>query len=377
VRNLTGHAVALLAAVHATPGLTRVDAARQLGIGTGAMTELVARLAGANLLAEQPAAPRGTRGRPTTELVAHPDGPLVLAAAIFQESWQVDVVALGGQTLASTVERHRAVPGDAVLAAIADTARRFRRRFAGRIQGVGVSAPGTVRDGQVLDAANLGWRDLDLRAIWPRAELFVADNDATLAALAESRRGAAVDAATLLHLQIEGGLGGAVLEQGAVLRGAQGVAGEFGHMPFGDPAVRCPCGAQGCWGTAVDGTALARRLGAPEPRDPVTYGRAVLARAAAGAPDERQAAGLVAQALGRGIAGLVNGLDPDLVTLSGLGLDILAVAPDELAASYVEGLMEFRRARPPEIIAARLREAGPLVGAAEEVWTRVWSRLSV
>jgi predicted NBD/HSP70 family sugar kinase len=377
VTQLTGHAVGLLAAVHAAPGVTRVDAARQLGIGTGAMTELVARLAGAGLLAEQPAAPRGTRGRPTTELVAHSEGPLVLAVAIFQESWQVDVVALGGQTLASTVERHRAQTGEQVLAAIADAVRRFRRRFAGRIHGVGVSAPGTVLGGRVLDAVNLGWRDLDLRAIWPRADLFVADNDATLAALAESRRGAAIGAATLLHLQIEGGLGGAVLEHGAMLRGAQGVAGEFGHMPFGDPTVACPCGARGCWGTAVDGTALARHLGAPQPRDPVTYGRAALERAAAGAPDERRAAGRVARALGQGIAGLVNGLDPDLVTLSGLGADILAVAPDELAVAYRSGLMEFRRTRPPEVIAARLREAGPLVGAAEEVWTRVWPRLSV
>jgi predicted NBD/HSP70 family sugar kinase len=237
--------------------------------------------------------------------------------------------------------------------------------------------PGTVLDGRTLDAVGLGWRGVDLCAIWPRAELFVADNDATLAALAESRRGAATTARVALHLRVEGGLGGAVIEDGRLLAGAHGVGGEFGHMPFGDPAIACPCGAYGCWGTAVDGTALARLIGDRKPRDAVTYGQRILARAAAGEPAELRAVRTVAGVLGSGAAGLVNGLDPDLITLGGLAAEMQLVAPDELHTAFRAGLMEFRRATPPAIVPATLGDAGPLIGAAEQVWNRLWSQLPI
>lgn len=103
---MTTRSVELLRVVHAHPGVTRADAARRLGIGTGAATELVSRLAQAHLLAEAPAAPSGARGRPTTVLVPHPDGPLVVAAEITHEGWRLDVVELGGATLTSVSGTH-------------------------------------------------------------------------------------------------------------------------------------------------------------------------------------------------------------------------------------------------------------------------------
>jgi predicted NBD/HSP70 family sugar kinase len=213
---------------------------------------------------------------------------------------------------------------------------------------------------------------VDLTAIWPGA-VFVAGNDATLAAAAESTRGAATGAAVALHLRIEGGLGGAVVDHGRVMVGARGAGGEFGHMPFGDPAVPCGCGASGCWGTAVDGTALARLLGHPEPPDPVTYARRVIA---ATTEPERAAVRTVATALGRGMAGLVNGLDADLVTLGGLGADLLAAAPAEIEAAYRAGLMSFRRAAPPPVLPAALGADGPRAGAGEEAWSRLLTHLA-
>ena len=361
-------AVALLETVHARPGLTRAAAAQLLGIGTGAATELVARLAERELVAEEPAPPTGSRGRPTRRLTAHPNGPLVVAAAITHESWRVEAVELGGRSVAADGGQPAGRDAAQVLSAMAAAVARLRRRLPGRVRGIGVSVPGTVRDGHTLDASYLGWRDIDLRILWPRAPLFAADNDATLAALAESRRGAAAGAALSLHVRVDAGIGGAVIERGRVLSGATGVAGEFGHMPFGDAGVRCPCGARGCWGTAVDGTALARLLGAPAPRDPVSYSAGVLGRAAAGHAPEAAAIAAVTAELGRGVAGLVNALDPDLVTLGGLAADLAAAAPAELAASYSGGLMSFRRDAATPVIAAELGEAGPRVGAAEQVW---------
>ena len=369
-------AAALLETVHARPGLTRAAAAQLLGIGTGAATELVARLAQRELLAEEPAPPTGSRGRPTRRLTAHPAGPLVLAAAITHEAWRVEAAQLGGGRLAAGGGRNDEHDGPQVLGAMAAAIAQLRARWPGRVRGLGVSVPGTVRDGHTLDASYLGWRDTDLRVLWPGAPLFAADNDASLAALAEARRGAAAGAALSLHVRVDAGLGGAVVEQGRVLRGARGVAGEFGHMPFGDPAVRCPCGALGCWGTAVDGTALARRLGVPPPRDPVTYTAAVLARAAAGHAPEAAAVAAATAELGRGVAGLVNALDPDLVTLGGLAADLAAAAPGELAASYAAGLMSFRRDAATPVIPAGLGDAGPLIGAAEAVWNQLLPALA-
>jgi len=407
---VTTRSTELLRLAHARPGVTRAEAARLLGVGTGAATEIVARLSQLALIAEAPAAPRGTRGRPTTVLVPHPAGPLVLACAITHEAWRLDVVELGGATLASATGRHASSAWGEVAAAVTAAVHDFERAYAGRPRAMGVSVPGTVSPGLRLTASGLGWEDVDLTALWPgpvgaagndatptatvfaagkdatpaatvfaagkdatpAATVFVAGNDATLAATAESRRGAAVGATVALHLRIEAGLGGAVVDHGRALLGARGAGGEFGHMPFGDPAIDCPCGARGCLGTAVDGTALARLLGRPTPPDPVSYARRVIA---APGPAERAAVRAVAATLGRGIAGLVNGLDPDLVTLGGLGTDLLAAAPDELDAAYRAGLMQVHRSAPPPIVPAALAEEGPIAGAGEEAWSRLLPRL--
>jgi predicted NBD/HSP70 family sugar kinase len=84
----------------------------------------------------------------------------------------------------------------------------------------------------------------------------------------------------------------------------------------------------------------------------------------------------VAAALGRGIAGLINGVDADLVTLGGLGVDLLAVAPDELQAAYLAGLMAYRRDDPPPIVPTVLGEDGPIAGAAEEAWSALLRTLT-
>jgi predicted NBD/HSP70 family sugar kinase len=161
-----------------------------------------------------------------------------------------------------------------------------------------------------------------------------------------------------------------VVDHGTALIGATGAAGEFGHMPFGDPAIACPCGARGCWGTAVDGTALARLLGRPAPHDHVAFARRLLT-ATAPAAAERAAIASVAGALGRGVAGLVNGVDPDVVTLGGLGIDLLTAAREEIDSAYQSGLMAHRRDNPPPILPAALGDDGPIAGAAEEAWSEL------
>jgi predicted NBD/HSP70 family sugar kinase len=231
--------------------------------------------------------------------------------------------------------------------------------------------PGVVRAGIVVQASNLGWRDVDLRTVWARPAAGVpvlVGNDATFAGWAESRRGAAAGAGGVLHLHVDSGLGGVHLARDAQPPGDTDLAGEFGHMPFGDPRLVCECGARGCWDLMVDGRALARALGAPAPRDPAAYLLAMSGRADA---RTRRALARLAAALGRGAAGLVNALDPQLVTLGGSAAVLLEVMPEAVQSAYVGGLMAFRRASPVPLVPAALGPDGPLVGAVEVAFARV------
>jgi predicted NBD/HSP70 family sugar kinase len=366
----------LLGAVHERPGVARTSVARQLGMSSGFATETTARLVAAALLTERPAPPTGSRGRPTTSLHPHPNGPLVAVAAIAHETWRVAAVQLGGTSIALTEQPHRRGQGE-VLTAVAAELTALHRRFAGRVQAAAVAVPGTVVGSRLVYAPNLGWHDVDLSVLWPRygpdetEHSFIAGNDATFAAIAEARRGAGLGAGTLLHLYMDAGVGGALVDGGRAVQGANGMAGEFGHMPFGNPAARCRCGAQGCWNTGLDGRALARALHRPVPMDEVTFVRDLLASGRAGQPQALGVLAGLARSLGRGTAGLVNALDPHLVTIGGLGRDLLEVAGSHVTRAYLDGLMAFRVAPPPPFVPAQIADEAPLVGAAEEAFSRL------
>ena len=142
-------------------------------------------------------------------------------------------------------------------------------------------------------------------------------NEADLGALAELRRGAAVDAQHVLFISGEVGVGGGLIVDGKPLTGAGGFAGEVGHMPVNPDGRTCRCGSVGCWETEIGEGALLRRAGHPPDagREEV---EAVLREAAAGAPDVLEALDAVGRWLGFGLAGLVNVFNPQVVVLGGL-----------------------------------------------------------
>ena len=369
----TSAQTAVARAVHDHPGVTRAEVAARIGIPSGFAAETVARLVADRLICERPAPATGRPGRPTTSLHAHPDGPLVAAAAIAQDTWQVAAVELGGTRVAATQRPHDRSQAR-VLDAVTAELRHLSRRFGTRVRAAAVAVPGTVAGSELVHAPGLGWHSVDLSALRPRDEpggAFVAGNDASLAGVAESRHGAGAGVGVTLYLHLDAGLGGALIEAGRAVRGATGAAGEFGHMPFGDPAQRCRCGARGCWNTSVDGRAAARLLRQRVPADDVSYFRHVLASARAGQPGAFSAIQTVGSSIGRGIAGLVNGLDPHLVVVGGLGPDLLHIAVGEVTAAYRDGLMTFRATPPPPVRPARLGTDGPLLGAADEAFAQL------
>ena len=183
-----------------------------------------------------------------------------------------------------------------------------------------------------------------------------AGNDATLAGLAEARRGVLRGVPVALHLHVATGIGGVLLTGGKPVAGAHDAAGEFGHMPLTGGADLCRCGASGCWELDAGARGLLRAAGLDQ-GDPA----AIIASDAA-------AAARVATALGRGIGALVNAHDPETVAVSGLAASLLAAAPDAVHQAYLAALMRFRRASPPALLASSLGDLGTLTGAAELVF---------
>ncbi|GAA2435199.1 ROK family transcriptional regulator [Actinomadura vinacea] len=366
-------ALALLRHAHAHPAATRADAARALGLSSGSATEITARLKALRLIDETAPPQTGGRGRPSPALTAHPRGPLVCAVSIGHEGWRTATVEIGGRTVEQDSGRHPGPrPGPVLDVLRARTAAAYARHRH-RIRAVSVAVAGTMRGTTIVQASGLNWYGVDLEPLRPAPGTpLLAGNDASMAGLAEARRGAAAGTRVSLHLTVEVGVGGVLIVDGGPVYGATGAGGEFGHMPFGDPELECPCGARGCWDLAVDGRAMARALGRPEPRDPRTAAEQIIT-AARTDPDARAAVGAAARALGRGAGALVNALDPELVSLSGLATELIETAPEELRAAYTAALMRFRRADPPPLAPSALGPASPLVGAAEAAFDLVLS----
>jgi fructokinase len=161
------------------------------------------------------------------------------------------------------------------------------------------------------------------------------DNDANCFALAETLLGAAVPyrEGVVFGVILGTGVGGGVVIHGRVWGGAQGIAGEWGHHPvrFGDGRV-CYCGQQGCLELYASGPAVeedyARRAGARLPL-------AEIAARRAHDPHAQAAVEGLLEAFGRGLATVIDVLDPSAVVLGGgvSNLDVL----------YSEGVARVRR----------------------------------
>lgn len=289
------------------------------------------------------------------------------------------VVGPDGQVLGTA---RRSTPGrrvlarhveDALVAAVLDAA------GGEPLASVGVAAAGFVDSAgeRVMFAPHLPWQGEPLRdLLQDRLGCpVVLDNDANCAARAEAHHGAAVGASSALMITMGTGIGGALLLGGTVLRGANGMAGEFGHMQVVPGGRACECGRTGCWEQYSSGNALvrdARALMAERPSvleemsggaDRVT-GPMVTAAAEEGDLVARAAFASVGDWLGVGTANLVAALDPALVVVGGgvsaAGDRLLDPARSALQRSLVGG---SHRAV-PELVAARLGPQSGMVGAA-------------
>lgn len=246
---------------------------------------------------------------------------------------------------------------------------------------VGVGAAGLVHvaDGVLRFAPNLAWRDMAI-AERMRAALGLpcqVDNDATAAAYGEYRFGAGRGYRHLLLVTVGTGIGGGIVSDGRLFRGAHGFAAEIGHVIVDPAGPLCGCGNHGCWEQVAAGRAIGR-LGRETAR---TSEGSTLRRLAGGDPEQvtgehvteaarrGDAAAVrilaeVGRRLGEGIGGLVNILDPQVVVVGGGAILAGDLLLDPARAAFRDAVEAPEHRPPVPIVAAELGNDAGGVGAA-------------
>ena len=204
---------------------------------------------------------------------------------------------------------------------------------------VGVGIPGTLSPTTgLVKNANSGWLngrpfDQDLERVLGRPVRVV--NDANCFALSEATDGAGAGEDVVFGVIIGTGVGGGVVIRDRVLEGPQRIGGEWGHNPLPWPGPECFCGKRGCLETFVSGPGLVRDHEMATGEALSTH--EIAARAAEGQVGACASYDRYVDRLARGLATVINVVDPDVVVLGG-GMSNLADLPEDLGhalPSYV------------------------------------------
>jgi glucokinase len=267
-------------------------------------------------------------------------------------------------------------------ATIAGVVRRLADHYA--VQAVGLAVAGFVSvDRRIVRfAPHLPWRHV------PVADLLaqqvglpvVLEHDANAAAIAEHRFGAAVGTRVAALVAIGTGIGGALVINNDVYRGAHGIAPELGHLCLVPQGRPCPCGKRGCWerycsGTALANTALEMLAGQREAgssslvrqaaADPAAVTGRLVARAAQeGDAAARRAFAALARWLGEGLALVADVYDPEVVVIAGGVSGSAELFLDSARDHYARSVTGAGHRPLARIVLARRGDDAGMVGAA-------------
>ncbi|MCK8679327.1 ROK family protein [Streptomyces lichenis] len=342
----------VLRAVYEEGEATRAAVAARVGLTRAAVSSLVEQLLAGGFLSERGKTFSGQAGRPGTALRVADTGPAGLGVEVNVDYVSVCVVDLAGTDRVRLTEHrdNRGVPPKEVLARAARMARRALEEAAGRgLRAVGarLALPGLVSGGSVRQAPNLGWDRVGAEELFAAGLGVLAvgvDNEANAAALAElwfGEAGRASGARSFVYLTGEIGVGGALVVDGSLLRGAHGFAGEIGHLVVDADGPRCRCGSRGCLERYAGQAALLRGAGIEESAGAAGVAE-LAARARRGEPRAVEALERAGRMLGLAVSGAVNLLDPDAVVLGGVFRPLMEwlgpAAERELAERVVSGL---------------------------------------
>ncbi|GGE11422.1 sugar kinase [Aureimonas endophytica] len=328
----------LLALIASGEARSRSALADRAGLSRATVAQRLSALLEAGLVEEaEETLPSG--GRPARVLRLRAGFAVILAADLGERRIRLAATDLDGRILEETSEAMDLRRGPEPV--LDWMARGFRAllarlgRAAGEVLGIGLSLPAPVdfARGRVVGPSVMpGWDEFDIRS-WLEARLgapVFAENDVNLLALADHRRLRPL-ARDVVYVKIGTGIGSAIITDGRIYRGAQGGAGDIGHIQFlREPAPLCRCGKVGCVEARAAGWAIARELRAEgiEARE----ARDVVALIRLGEPLAIHLVREAGRILGDVLASVVSILNPSTIVIGGT----LADAEDTLLAGIRE-----------------------------------------
>jgi glucokinase len=248
-------------------------------------------------------------------------------AAITTEGQLLEKITLGVKV---------ALGRDHVIGEMCDAIQRLTEQYrgTGRFVGAGIGVPGIIdmETGMMRKCANLpGWSDYPVRDEIERrlgARVYL-HNDAKVAALGEQWLGAGRGVGNMAMITLGTGIGGAIILNGKIFYGMNGMAGEFGHVTIEPNGIPCGCGNHGCAERYASATAIVRMareaidsgkapaLAQAASADPEFSARSIYNLAIQGNEDARRIFHRFGVALGILMAGLVNVLNLDMFVIGG------------------------------------------------------------
>ena len=300
--------------------ISRVEIARRSGLQRSTVSSIVDGLIEEQWVREGSVV-KTERGRRPTMLTMNED-LLLLVVDIRPTKAILAVVDLNGRFLDRAMVPIIADPKQGV-SLIAEGMRNLQSHFPGKTwEGVGISLPGRVNKitQKLAWAPNLPWVGFDIRGTLQKALRMQVEleNAANACLLSEMWFGHMEGIQNAVLITISEGVGAAAIVNGQLMEGAEGLAGELGHVPVSDSGPRCACGQVGCWEMFASSRAVLRYLqeerksksGAPTIQE-------LLNLEASGDKAARAALNRQAEWIGRGLRIVTAGFNPELILFVG------------------------------------------------------------
>ncbi|NEB81147.1 ROK family transcriptional regulator [Streptomyces sp. SID14478] len=321
--------------------VVRPEIARITGLSSAAVTKAVKPMIEAGYLEELPQGPRTVEGagRPAHPLAVRPDREFFVGVKVTADELIGVVTDLRAQIVGIA---HRIAVTDRsverVVGDIAALVAELTPAHAERTHHIGVSVSGDVdRPGGVVRYSPfLGWHDVPLAELVGAATglAVTVENDVKALTVAEQWFGEGVGADSFALATVGVGIGCALVVNGRLVAGGYGVAGEIGHIPVAaGTGPHCHCGARGCVEAIASEEAIvarARRAAG----DPDLDMAGAIDRAHGGDAAVRAVFDEAGEAIGLGLAAMVNLVGPERVVVSGEGVAAYDLFEEQIRAAF-------------------------------------------
>ncbi|OPG16285.1 ROK family transcriptional regulator [Ferroacidibacillus organovorans] len=246
--------------------ISRVEISEQTGLAASTVSVLTSELQGSGFIRESGYA-TSTGGRRPILLEVNPEGGHFICADLTGSQITVGVLDLSFQVLREWSFEKTRVSGEDLyreLIKALSSALSWCEQNSFKTLGIGVATPGLMDlgTGKIVEASNLGWRDLDLgKLLEQEFHLSVTvENDTNAAAYGEFLYGSehTDHARNMLYIAVGTGVGAGMIIERELYKGSLGMAGEIGHIVIQESGHMCTCGKRGCLETVVSEPALLR-----------------------------------------------------------------------------------------------------------------------